>query len=102
MARVKFPRSYKKRLKATGKANGFKGADDFAEHLLVKGAASYDFIDRQAPLRAQLEEVMDEQGYSSVDEVIEHLLERGLDAYGGDRSDGKSFEERLRGLGYIE
>jgi hypothetical protein len=101
MAKVKIPRSYKKRLKTTGPKHGFKGADDFGMHLIVKGVAQYEG-GGAGDLGDQLEAVTDTMGYSSVAELIEHLLERGLSAYESDDGDAAKFEERLRGLGYLE
>ncbi len=102
MAKVKIPRAYKSRLKATGRAHGFKGADDFGLHLIERGVRQYDGGDGDAPLPTRLDEVVDTMGYSSGAELIEHLLERGLGAYETASTDPAKFEERLRGLGYID
>lgn len=102
MKKIKIPRSYKKRLKEVGKAQGYKGADDFGLHLVERGVKLYDSVPKDAALGEQLEALVDEMGYSSVDEAIEHLLERGLDAYREASEDSERFEERLRGLGYID
>jgi hypothetical protein len=102
MAKVKIPRSYKGRLKTTGKANGYKGADDFGLHLIERGVRQYEGGDGDAPLGTRLDDVMDSMGYSSITELIEHLLERGLGAYETASTDPAKFEERLRGLGYID
>ena len=102
MKKVKLPRDMKPRLKDVGQAHGFKGADDFAEHLLVKGLVAYG-QSGEGKWGPQLEAVVDEHGYSSTEEVIEHLLERGLSAYSNPEGlDRERFEARLRGLGYID
>lgn len=102
MKKVKIPRDMKPRLKDIGKENGFKGADDFAHHLMTKGLVAYG-QSGDGNLAPQLEAVMDEHGYSSTEEVVEHLLERGLSAYSNtDGLDRERFEARLRGLGYID
>lgn len=103
MKKLKIPRSMKGRLKEVGKQNGFKGADDFGAHLVEKGLATYDGLDRSQSFEAQLEHVVENQGYSSAEEVVEHLLERGIGAYANeDGLDREQFEKRLRGLGYID
>ena len=102
MAKLKIPRSYKSRLKALGKQNGHKGADDFALHLVERGVRQYEGGDGDQRLADRLEAVVDTMGYSSVSELIEHLLERGLSAYETASTDPAKFEERLRGLGYID
>lgn len=102
MKKLKIPRSYKKRLKEVGKDNGYKGADDFGLHLVERGLLMYDYLEKDTPMGEKLEAVTDEQGYSSTAELVEHLLERGLSAYAEASEDRENFEERLRGLGYID
>ena len=102
MAKVKIPRSYKSRLKSTGKAHGYKGWDDFGMHLIERGVRQYEGGAGDEPLPSRLEEVVDTMGYSSIAELVEHLLERGLGAYETASTDPAKFEERLRGLGYID
>jgi hypothetical protein len=100
---AKIPRSYRGRLKKAGKANGFRGVDDFAGHLIDRGLRRYsEASDPTVALDARLQVVVDSMGYSSRAELIEHLLERGLSAYETTQLDRSKFEERLRGLGYID
>jgi hypothetical protein len=100
---VKIPRSYRGRLKKLGKANGFRGVDDFGGHLIDRGLRRHPgAADPAVDLHERLQIVVDVMGYSSRDELVEHLIERGLSAYETAEVDPKKFEERLRGLGYIE
>jgi hypothetical protein len=102
MSQVKIPRSYRARLKEVGRKHDFKGWQDFGEHLLVRGLEQLAKGGAGSDMASAMAEVAEERGYSSVDEVVEHLLERGLAAYDDSGLDRASFEERLRGLGYID
>ena len=102
MANLKIPRSYRKRLKEVGRDNGHKSWDDFGLHLVERGLRQYEGDEGSGDLCDRLEEVVDRRGYSSQAELVEHLLERGLSAYDVQGLDRDSFEERLRGLGYID
>lgn len=102
MARFKFPRAYKKRLKAVNAEHGKGSWEDFGIHLLEGGLKAYGQGDTAVPLPDRLEAAVDDQGYASVDELVEHLLERGLTAYEAPAESREKLEERLRGLGYLE
>jgi hypothetical protein len=102
MAKLKIPRSVRSRLKEVGRANGYKSWDDFGLHLVERGLRQYEGDEGSGELSERLEDVVDRRGYSSQAELVEHLLERGLGAYDVKGLDRESFEERLRGLGYID
>ena len=102
MAKLKIPRGYRKQLKEVGRGAGFKGWDDFGLHLVERGLRQYEADAGTGELSERLEDVVDRRGYSSQAELVEHLLERGLGAYDSSGLDRESFEERLRGLGYID
>ncbi|MFN3201913.1 MAG: hypothetical protein ACE366_26140 [Bradymonadia bacterium] len=100
--KVKIPSHLKDRLATVARDHQFKGADDFAMHLIDKGLVQLGDPDPQAKLKDRLEAVVDLKGYADREELVEHLLDRGLRAYSEPAESREKLEARLRGLGYIE
>lgn len=98
--RLKVPAAHRARLSELAQANGFKGADAFARHLVDRGLTRLGAP--EGKLAARLDAVMEDRGYADRAEVVDHLLERGLRAYGEPAEDPHALRDRLRGLGYIE
>ena len=85
-----------------GANHGFGGHAEFGMHLVDRGLRQYPAAAASPELDVRLDAVVDAMGYSSRAELVEHLLERGLSAYETPDTDPSKFEERLRGLGYID
>ncbi len=100
--KIKIPKTLDARMKGVAGRHDFGSATALASHFVEKGLAQFPFVDADAGIKGQLDQVVEERGYSSREEVIEHLLLRGLRAYEEHEHDPEKLAERLRGLGYIE
>lgn len=100
--KIKIPAHQKERLGALAGEHGFKGADDFALHMIDKGLIQLGDPNPEAKLKDRLEAVVELKGYADREELIEHLIDRGLRAYSEPAESREKLEARLRGLGYIE